>query len=172
MVKLSVIGLLFTIFFTSCKNQNSNEINEVKSDTTKVNATIDTISHGYNELANPSNRTVLVISDYNTDNPNINNIDRPSISSIKTNLDTALLFQIWVSDTSAPHADFVFSNISFYVVDYDGNGDMPYKLIGNKLTIYYNDFIQKGEIISVDEDTLKIKWQDFEETTSYVRWRF
>ncbi len=174
MVRISIIGLSIAIAFTSCKNQKADTNEEVQAiaEVDTIHSYADTISHGYNELANSANLEAFSISDYNTDNPNTPNIDRPSISTIKTNLDTSLLFQIWVQDTSDPHATFVFSNQSFYVVDYGGNGDMPYELTNNKLKIYYNDFIQEGEIISVDKDTLKIKWQEFDDNTSYVRWRF
>nr|WP_152565674.1 hypothetical protein [Nonlabens ulvanivorans] len=58
---------------------------------------------------------------------------------------------------------------SFYVVDYDGNGDMPYILDKNEITIFYNDFIQKGIITSTKNDKLKIKWSDFDEETEYVK---
>ena len=127
--------------------------------------------HGYNELANPDNRKSFTISDYNTDNPEIKNVDRPNKSIIQTTIDTSLLFTIWTSDPDGPHADFVFYKESFFVVDYDGDGNMPYILTDKKLKIYYNDFIQEGEIISLDKDTLKIKWQDFDHINSYVKWK-
>ncbi|MFN3404266.1 MAG: hypothetical protein ACK40G_09255 [Cytophagaceae bacterium] len=130
----------------------------------------ENIDHGYHELANPANRKSFPISDYNTDNPNIGNIKRPARSTVITKLDTVALFGIWTMDPEGPHADFQFSKESFYVVDYDGDGDMPYELINRKLKIYYNDFIQEGEIISVTKDTLKVKWKEYEFVNSYVRW--
>jgi hypothetical protein len=131
----------------------------------------DTIDHGYNELANSEKRETFAVSDYNTDNPAIKNIDRPAQSTVSTDLDTALLFNIWTSDPEGPHADFVFSGKSFFVVDYDGNGDMPYELTGRKLKVYYNDFIQEGDIVSVDKDSLKIRWNDVEGIANYTRWK-
>ncbi len=56
------------------------------------------------------------------------------------------------------------------MVDYDGAGDMPYELAGNKMKIYYNDFIQEGEVISVDKNNLKIRWKDFDKIITYVKW--
>lgn len=131
----------------------------------------DTLNHGYNELANPEGRTHFSISDFNRDNPDIPNIDRPQNSIINTELDTALLFGIWTSNPDGPHADFSLTGNSFYVVDYDGNGSLPYELTDNRLKIYYNDFILEGKVISVGKDTLQIMWKAFDTTNSYVRWR-
>ncbi len=86
--------------------------------------------------------------------------ERPEESIADTQLDTTLLFETWTSDPEAPHADFVFSPKSFYIVDYDGDGDMPYELKGDHLKIYYDDFIQYGEILSVTKDSLAIRWRD------------
>lgn len=162
-MKCILLTLLFSLILFACNNSQTNTVKEKN---------IDSILHGYNELTNTNKERILTVSDYNTDNPEIQNIDRPSVSIIQTNLDTILLFDIWVNDTSAPHADFNFSSLYFDVTDYDGNGSMPYELLGSQLKIYYNDFIQNGEIVSINKDTLKIKWQDFNEATSYVRWRF
>ena len=46
---------------------------------------------------------------------------------------------------------------------------MPYILDKNEITIFYNDFIQKGIISSAEKDTLKIKWNDIDIETEYVR---
>jgi hypothetical protein len=164
-IKQIIAGLLlFAFFITSC-NQMKKTIN--KSENIIV---FGSLNHGYNELANPSNRKSFSISDFNTDNSKIKNIDRPISSTIKTNLDTTLLFGIWTSDPAGPHADFHLTNKSFYVVDYDGDGDMPYELTDRKIRIYYNDFIQEGKVISIDKDTLKIMWKDFDYINNYVRW--
>lgn len=156
--------LLFTFFIMGC-NQTG-QITK-KSENLTVD---DSLNHGYNELANSNNTESFTISDFNTDNSEIKNIDRPNSSTIKTNLDTTLLFGIWTSDPEGPHADFQFTSKSFYVVDYDGDGAMPYELIDRKIKIYYNDFIQEGKVISVDKDTLKIMWRDFDYINNYVRW--
>ncbi|MBK7572603.1 MAG: hypothetical protein IPI10_13585 [Bacteroidetes bacterium] len=83
---LFVIGLL-TAFITACSNQT-----KPATDKSEKSNFVDTINHGYNELANPDNRKTFTISDFNTDNQEIKNIERPSVSTISTNLDTALLF--------------------------------------------------------------------------------
>jgi hypothetical protein len=130
--------------------------------------------HGYNELANPNQSDYFTVSDYNTDNPEIKNIFRPKVSTVKTELDTSLLFDTWVNanDTKAPHATFDLTKKSFFVVDYDGDGNMPYELNGDKIKIYYNDFIQEGKIVSIDKDTLKILWKDVDEVSDYMRWKY
>ena len=161
-IKLTLIGIVI-LSLTACNTKPTDTADNNSTDTSGA-------YHGYNELANPDNRKTFTISDFNTDNPDITNIQRPSASSIKTNLDTTLLFGIWTSDPDGPHADFELTSKSFYVVDYDGDGDMPYELNDTKLKIYYNDFIQEGKIISVSKDTLKIQWKDFDNINNYVKW--
>jgi len=159
------LTFLTLLFITSCSNDQPTKPEN------SAHKQADTLIHGYNELANPDKRETFSISDYNSDNEDIENIKRPALSTIDTELDTALLFHAWTINPDGPHADFDFTAESFYVVDYDGNGDMPYDLIDHHLTIYYNDFVQEGDIVSVSEDTLKIHWEDSEESTAFVRWR-
>jgi hypothetical protein len=97
--------------------------------------------------------------------------ERPKKSVVETSLNTKVLFNTWVSDPEGPHADFVLSPKSFYVVDYDGDGDMPYILNSNKLTIYYEDVVQEADILSVSETKLVMKWRDIEEPVTYVVWK-
>ena len=163
-IEITSVGLLMTIINSSCKSQTG-----ATSQKSEANVT-DSVNHGYNELANPDNRKSFTISDFNADNQEIKNIGRPSTSTINTKLDTSLLFGVWTTDPNGPHADFELTRKSFFVVDYDGNGDMPYELTDDKLKIYYNDFIQKGKVLSVGKDTLKIKWKDFDNINEYVRW--
>jgi len=129
----------------------------------------DTIDHGHNELTEDKGGAATP-SDYNTDNPDVQ-IDRPEKSFIKTKLDTTLLFNIWTTDRNGPHADFELSSKSFYVADYDGNGDMPYLLLGRKLTVYYNDFVAEGEITFLAKDTLQIRWKGIDVDTKYLTWK-
>jgi hypothetical protein len=154
-----IVILLLTL--SSC----TDKANESKKNS--ADSTFGDKSHnpGYNELANPNNEKSFPISDYNTD------INRPSKTVINSTIDTSLLFSIWTSDPTGPHADFVFSGKSFFVVDYDGNGDMPYILLDKKLKVFYNDFVQEGEIISVSKDSLKIKWKDYDLINNYVKWK-
>lgn len=162
---LNISTLLIFIFTTSCSNQQTTQ--SEYSERTQA----DSVSQGYNELANANKKETFSISDYNSDNENIENVKRPALSTIATTLDTALLFHAWTLNPDGPHADFDFTAESFYVVDYDGNGDMPYDLIDQHLKIYYNDFIQEGEIVFISSDTMKILWADVQEPTAFVRWR-
>jgi len=165
--KLNYISISVLILICiSCKNEkkynglNSNAESELKTDS--INA--------YNELANPDKKETFTISEYNTDNPEIENIKRPEKTIIRNlEIDTTQAFGIWTQDPNGPHADFWLTSESFYVVDYDGDGAMPYVLDKNKITIFYNDFIQKGIITSTKNDTLKIKWSDFDIETEYVK---
>jgi hypothetical protein len=104
------------------------------------------------------------------DTDQFKNIERPTTSVVNTSLDTTLLYATWTSDPDGPHADFVFSKKSFFIVDSDGDGSMPYYLTDKKLKIFYNDFIQEGEIVYLAKDTLKIRWDQAEMDDSYVKW--
>lgn len=115
-------------------------------------------SQGFNELEKITSKNQ---SDYK----------RPKTSTIRTNLDKKALFKIWVQDPNSPHASFVLSEKSYYVADYDGDGSMPYKLIDNKITVYYEDFIEEGDIVSVNSDTLKIKWKGSTKPTVFTVWK-
>jgi len=127
--------------------------------------------NGYNELADRDDRKVYTISEYNTDLDDAENIKRPNTKIINPTIDTTQLFKIWTLDPEGPHADFWIKREYFYVVDYDGDGAMPYELKGDSLTIYYNDFIQKGLIKKVTKDSLIIKWDGLDELTGYIEWR-
>lgn len=156
---------LSIIIVSACNNQT-----KPTTDKLEKASVIDTSNHGYNKLANKNNKKAFTISDFNTDNKEIKDIDRPSASIISTRFDTSLLFNVWTSDPNGPHADFQLTSNFFYVVDYHGDGNMPYELTNRKLKIYYKDFIQEGEIISVDKDTLKIMWKDFDKINIYEKW--
>lgn len=165
--KLNYISIFILILISiSCKNEKKtsglNSSAEIELKTDSINA--------YNELATPDKKETFTISEYNTDNPEIVNIKRPEKTIIRNlAIDTTQAFGIWTQDPNGPHADFWLTSKSFYVVDYDGNGDMPYILDKNEITIFYNDFFQKGKISSTKNDTLKIKWSDFDAETKYVK---
>lgn len=165
--KLNYISLLILFLISiSCKTEkkveklNSKAESEVKVDS--VNA--------FDELANSGERKVITTSEYNTDNPEIENIERPGKPVFRNlEVDTTLAFGIWTKDPDGPHADFRFDAKSFYVVDYDGNAAMPYILDKNEITVFYNDFFQKGVITSTSLDSLKIKWENTDHETVYVK---
>ncbi|WP_158977201.1 hypothetical protein [Cellulophaga sp. L1A9] len=178
---MKFIFLLTLILFNiSCKEspktKNSNLKIDVISKKTapiiddKLDFNKDTIINSYDELANTQNREKYTVSEYNTDDKEIENIKRPSKSIVRNlEIDTTNAFGIWTLDPDGPHADFLLDKNSFYIVDYDGDGAMPYILDKNEITVFYNDFIQKGIINSSNKDTLKIKWKDYKEETTYVK---
>jgi nitrous oxide reductase accessory protein NosL len=130
------------------------------------NKKADTIPAETQEISEPD----APVADTVTETPTPK-LERPEKTVIETAFDTKLLFKTWVIDPAGPHADFILSKKSFYVVDYDGDGDMPYILNGNKLTIYYEDHVQEADIISVSKSNLVLKWKDVEEPTTYVVWK-
>jgi hypothetical protein len=132
-----------------------------------INRTKDTTDHSYIELKEVKGKSTPANSDYTTSDAKTQ-IERPAKSTINTTLDSRLFYNIWATDPDGPTADFEISAKSFYIADYDGDGDMPYTLNGNKLTVYYNDFIREGTVTYLTKDTLKIKWAKIDAETTYV----
>ena len=165
--KLNYILILALISVSiSCKNEKKNNILNLETGTELKSDSVET----YNELANTEKRKTLEISEYNTENSETENIKRSEKTIIRNlEIDTTKAFGIWTQDPNGPHADFWLTKKSFYVVDYDGDGAMPYILDKNKITVFYNDFIQKGTITSTENDILKIKWSDMDKETEYVK---
>ncbi|WP_298321271.1 hypothetical protein [uncultured Aquimarina sp.] len=161
-----ILVIALILIGVSCKNEKKNDDLNLKKET---ESKADSVK-AYNELANTQNRKTLTVSEYNTDNLEIENIERPEKTIIRNlTIDTTKAFGIWTQDPDGPHADFWLTAKSFYIVDYDGDGKMPYILDKNQITIFYNNFIQKGVITSTKNDTLKIKWSDIEKETEYVK---
>ncbi|MDO7138887.1 hypothetical protein [Algibacter lectus] len=162
--KLNYI-LITTLFLMSisCKNENKKDTLNLEAET---ELKIDSME------ANLSNKKPLTNSEYNTDYSGIKNIERPEKTIIRNlAIDTTKAFGIWTQDPNGPHADFWLTEKSFYVVDYDGDAEMPYILDKNEITIFYKDFVQKGRITSTENDTLKIKWSDNEQATEYLKFK-
>jgi hypothetical protein len=129
---------------------------------------------GYNELSNLHDRSVFTSSEFNMDLQDVDNIDRPARSTITNfNFSTENFFGIWVNDPGpdVPHATFLIDEEYFRVVDFDGDGDMPYEVAGDSLVVYYNDFILRGRISAAsDGETLIIQWEGDDEPTTYYKW--
>lgn len=83
------------------------------------------------------------------------------------------IYNTWVNEPGpdVPHATFVLSPESYYLVDYDGDANRPYDLNGNRLTVYYEDFEQQGTILEADGETLVIEWDNFGDATTYYLWQ-
>lgn len=158
---------LFFILLVYVLSGCNNRAQESTDDTLQ---NVPTISNDYRGLADSAKQEVAFDS-YFTDNPQIKNIERPSKSYIISDIDTALLFDIWVYDPNGPHADFVLDADYFDVADYDGDSRMPYILQQRNLIVFYNDGIQYGKVVSLTKDLLKIHWHNMVDTTNYVRWR-
>lgn len=149
--------LLFICFLIAISCKRNESVNENNFD----NST----------LKKKESKIVETISKEDIDIGNIQNIDRPKQSKIiKSKFDTKLLFGIWTYDPEGPNADFELSKKSFYVVDYDGTGDMPYIIKHDSIKVYYNDYVSVGIVKNVTKDTLKIDW-DKNGTTNYVKWK-
>ena len=84
-------------------------------------------------------------------------------------VDLDLLYGVWASDVSDPHAEFMINTDEFYLADTDGDASYKYTLENNLLKVFYKNATQSGEIISVTKDSLKIKWGDTDTITKYVR---
>lgn len=98
-------------------------------------------------------------------------INKPKESEIiNSKFDLKLLFGIWTYNSKSPHADFELTIKSFYVIDFDGDGNMPYIINQDTIKVYYDDFVSIGVIKNVSEDTLKIDW-DQNGVTNCVKWK-
>jgi len=80
------------------------------------------------------------------------------------------LYGIWTLDNNGPHADFELTKKSFYVVDYDGDGNMPYTLKHDTLTVMYADYKSIGIIKKVVKDTMVINWDNTSDVV-YITWK-
>ncbi|PKH69103.1 hypothetical protein CXF59_02250 [Flavobacterium sp. ALD4] len=103
-------------------------------------------------------------------NARLNNEHPKQTKIINPKFNLKLLYGIWTYDLEGPHADFELTKKSFYVVDYDGNGDMPYIINQDTITVYYPDYVSVGIIKSVTKDTLKIDW-DKNGIVNCVKWK-
>lgn len=158
--------LLLMLISISCKNEKHDE--EMDTEMRLVLKT-DTLEAGI-EGTYPNKKEQLIVSKYNSEYPEIENIKRPEKTIIKNlEIDTTEAFGIWTQYPNEPHADFWLNSESFFIVDYDGDGAMPYILDKNSITIFSDDFVQTGIIISTKNDTLKIKWSDLDKETIYVK---
>lgn len=130
--------------------------------------------NGYDELSNEDNKENFVVSEYNTDLPDVPNIKRPLSSRIK-NFKFAKneLFKSWVENPSidTPNTTFVIDGKCFYVADYDGDGSMPYDINNDSLIVYFNDFIKRGKIIELSKNNLIIHWNGAKKPTRYYEWK-
>lgn len=99
------------------------------------------------------------------------NINRPKHSKIiNSKFDMELLFGIWTYNPEGPHADFQLTKKSFYVVDYDGDGNMTYIINQDTIKVYFEDYVSIGVIKKVTKDTLKIDWDENGITNCY-KWK-
>ncbi|MFC6997422.1 hypothetical protein [Rufibacter roseus] len=79
------------------------------------------------------------------------------------------LFHAWVSDLNDPHATFDLTKDGLFVVDYDGDGNMPYLLKGDSLIVYYDYGTERSRIKKLTNDSLVLSMNGYE--VAYVRWR-
>lgn len=162
--KRFVPGLLllsiFPVIHFSCNNEKT-----AKSAKESVK-TADSLNLGRKYTADSlkSKSPSAVEADANQTNNSI-------LSKINTKLDTASLFGIWTIDPNGPHADFVLSKKSYYIVDFDGDADFPYELKDNILKVHLKENTMEGEVVSLAKDCLKVVWRPGTDTTKYTRWK-
>ena len=168
----NTILLLYSLVTLSACNSDKTIKEEAIAQAAKEN---NVVLNGTDELSSTTPNRGYSRSEYNEDLIDIENIKRPEKSIIDNpTIDTASLFQIWVRvpGENEPHATFVLSKEDFYIVDYDGDGSMLYVLTKDSIEVYYNDFKKKGKIISVDDDSLIIKWEQHVEVSVYEKWKW
>ncbi|CAL2092305.1 exported hypothetical protein [Tenacibaculum sp. 190524A05c] len=90
----------------------------------------------------------------------------------KENINLTLLYGVWAYDITDPHAVFSIDEKEFFIVDSDHLGNSKtyaYVVKENTLELEDENLIKSIRIISLTKDSLKIKWNDNEEMTRYVR---
>jgi hypothetical protein len=116
-------------------------------------------------------KIIQTVTEKNTEIEKVQKTERQKQSKIiNPKFDLELLFGIWTYDPKGPHADFELTKKSFYVVDYDGDGDMPYIINQDTLKVFYKDYVSVGIIKGVTKDTLKIDW-DKNGIVNCVKWK-
>ncbi len=93
-----------------------------------------------------------------------------AISNIVT-IEETDLYGIWTNDPNGPHADIRIGENEWYLVDYEGHGNMPYSFDNatDSLTVYYPYETMQGLVIRAHNDTLIIQWKNHGESVM-VRW--
>ena len=116
-------------------------------------------------------KIIQTVTEKNTEIEKVKKTERQKQSKIiNPKFDLELLFGIWTYDPEGPHADFELTKKSFYVVDYDGDGNMPYIINQDTLKVFYKDYVSVGIIKGVTKDTLKIDW-DKNGIVNCVKWK-
>ncbi len=88
---------------------------------------------------------------------------------VKATVPLEKLFQAWVSDENDPHATFDLTREGLFLVDYDGDGNMPYLLKGDSLIVYYDYGTERSRIKKLTDDSLVLSMDGYE--VAYVRWK-
>jgi len=124
-------------------------VKEKKEDA--VQATADSLATKQHDLNKPTKTTAI---------PH-NKISNPKFAP-------ELLYGIWTLDNDGPHADFELTKKSFFVVDYDGDGDMPYTISHDTLTVKYKDYTTVGIIKKAVKDTMVINWDNGSDVIYFI----
>lgn len=163
------ILLAVLVINSSCNEKKKNEFQAAKpviEEIVKPDSLVDTlVSVPIGRLTYNSGSSSISIESTDTVKfwrPKKTKIINPTVSLDK-------LFHAWVMDVNDPHAAFDLTRESLYVVDSDGNGNMPYVLKGDSLIVYYEDEVQRSKIIRLTEDSMILAFNDYE--LAYVRWR-
>jgi hypothetical protein len=153
----------FILLLNSCSLPTNSKDQQVTVDSTS--SELRTFDVDLNEPLKEAT-TELTLADLEEDS--IAKPDWPIFKNIE--VDTTELFGIWTVDPKGPHADFWLTKDSYYVVDYDGVGDMPYILNGRTITIFFEHGKQVLEILSTSNDTLRTFSKEYEYEAVYTRW--
>jgi hypothetical protein len=136
---------------------------------TKPSMNDDSIMHYFIQVAAKPMEVPEDGNPYISDLETVKNIARPPkpyIQQPKYSMEK--LYGVW-GGKDAPVADFNISKAYIDIGDYEGDGRMPYIVDKDELIIFYNDFIRKGKIKFLSNDSLLISWPSGEQ--GYVRWK-
>jgi hypothetical protein len=170
--------LLLLIFVIGCNQQKSIPENKVSSSgehslkyksETKPSINDDSIMHYFIQVAAKPVEVPEDGNPYISDLETVKNIARPPKPYMhQPKYSMEKLYGVW-GGKDAPVADFNISKAYIDVGDYEGDSRMPYIVDKDELIIFYNDFIRKGKIKFLSNDSLLISWPSGEQ--GYVRWK-
>lgn len=80
-----------------------------------------------------------------------------------------IILGTWVLDNNAQHADIKITKESYFIVDSDSNGNMPYTFQDDTLLVQFPDIKYFGFVEKVNNDSLVINWNNNERVV-YFKW--
>jgi hypothetical protein len=159
--------ILFTMFLYSCSGLPKNQSEEISIEPEETKKS-DSVSQQIEEISKEKLEKKVTEEKVESTTTNIIAF-QPEFINIE--VDTSQLFGIWTQDPTGPHADFMLTDKSYYIVDSEVDGNMNYILEGKILKIITNDGDYSYEIISTGTDSLVMANTEYGIEMVYTKWK-